>query len=174
MTARRLGRGLAALVATLLLAVLSAGPAAAHTGLVSTDPADGSSLARTPDAVVLTFGEPAISLGTQVVVTGPDGAAADGPVQLVDATVRQPLLDGAPAGSYTVDWRVTSADGHPVTGRLTFTAEAAGAGTYSGPAPAPPARQGGQPVWGWVVLAGALTAAAVAVAVLRRRRRPVG
>jgi methionine-rich copper-binding protein CopC len=165
------GRGLAVLVAALLLAVAVAAPAAAHNRFVSADPPDGSSVPRTPEAVVLVFEEPAVSLGTQVEVTGPDGAAADGPVQLVDASVRQPLLEGAPAGTYTVDWRVTSADGHPITGRLTFTSAAAGAGSYPGPAEAP-APNAEQPVWGWVVLAAALAAAAGAIAIRRRRSRP--
>ncbi len=167
----RLRCGLAALVAGLLLAVLGAGPAAAHNRFVSADPADGSTLARSPGAVVLTFDEPAVAMGTQVVVTGPDGAAATGPAQLLDTTVRQPLVAGAPAGAYNVDWRVTSDDGHPITGRLSFTAEAAGVGDYAGPVqPTAPVRDGGAPVWGWVLLAAALLAVAGSLAVARRRR----
>ena len=172
---RALGRGLVASVAALLLAVLGAAPAAAHNAFVSSDPADGASLPRTPDAVVLNFDEPAVRLGTQVVVTGPDGPAADGPVQLADATVRQPLLAGAPAGTYTVDWRVTAADGHPITGRLTFSSTAAGAGSYAGPAQTPAAPVGGdQPAWGWAVLAAALLAGAGLLAARRRQRQPSG
>ena len=169
MTGRMVGRGLVALVAALALTVAGAGPAAAHNRLVSSDPSDGASLPRTPDAVVLTFQEPAMSLGTQVLVTGPDGGAADGPVELVDASVRQPLLAGAPAGTYTVDWRVTSADGHPITGRLAFTSGAPGAGRYPGPAPTS-AVGAEQPAWAWVALAAALAAAAGVIAI--RRRRP--
>src|SRR5690606_32208723 len=59
----------------------------------------------------------------QVVVTGPDGVVvSDGPAQLVDTSVVQPLVATLPAGPYTVEWRVTSADGHPLSGALTFTA----------------------------------------------------
>ncbi len=124
--------GVLALLA-LVLGVLSAPPAAAHNTLRSTDPADGSTVATAPAQVTLTFDQPAMDLGTQIVVTGPDGVVvSEGPVQLVDVSVVQPLAVALPAGAYTVDWRVTSADGHPLSGAFTFTTtEAVGA-----PAPA--------------------------------------
>lgn len=68
--------------------------------------------------------EPAIAMGTQVVVTGPSGPVQVGPPRLVDNTVSQSLERGAPAGAYTVAWRVTSADGHPVSSTFAFTARA--------------------------------------------------
>ena len=169
MTGRRLGRGTTALLVALLLGVLTAAPAAAHNSFVGSDPADGATVSRTPGAVVLTFNEPAVALGTQVVVTGPDGPASTGAPQLVDASVRQPLVPGAPAGTYTVTWRVTSSDGHPITGTLTFTADAAGSGEYLGPAEPPPAVDGsGAPVWAWVLLAVLLLGGAAALSVRRR------
>lgn len=172
MTRRRLGRGAAALVVALVLGVVTTVPASAHIGFVGSDPADGSTVARAPGAVVLTFNEPAVALGTQVVVTGPDGPVSAGAPELVDATVRQPLVPGAPAGGYTIAWRVTSTDGHPITGQLAFSAEAAGVGTYAGPAASVPAAEpAGAPVWGWVLLAAVLLGAAGVLAALRRRSR---
>ncbi len=47
----------------------------------------------------------------------------------MDDTVRQALAPGAPAGAYTVSWRVTSADGHPISDTFTFTARAASTAT---------------------------------------------
>lgn len=134
--ARRAG-ALAALV--LLLAGLGAAPAAAHNTLRSSDPADGATVATAPPQVTLTFDQEALDLGTQVVVTGPDGAVvSDGPAQLVDTSVVQPLVATLPAGAYTVEWRVTSADGHPLSGALAFTASGA-AGAVAAPAPDAPA-----------------------------------
>lgn len=110
-------------LAAAAVVVLGAGPAAAHDAIVGTAPADGATVDVAPDRVVLTFAEPAIALGTQVVVTGPDGAvASQGDVVLDGTTVAQPLVASRPAGAYHVDWRVTSADGHPVTGTFAFTA----------------------------------------------------
>ncbi len=114
---------MACAVAFVLLAMT---PAAAHDELVSTDPADGATVDVAPDQVVLTFTRPALELGTEVLVTGPDGAAvSEGPARLVDATVVQPLAASRPAGAYRVDWRVTSEDGHPISGTLAFTAAGA-------------------------------------------------
>lgn len=116
------------LPALLALLVLLAGAprAAAHNALQGTDPADGSTVDVPPSHVTLTFDQPAQALGTEVVVLGPDGAVVStGTAELVDHTVAQALADGLPAGAYTVQWRVTSADGHPLSGELTFTAAAA-------------------------------------------------
>lgn len=110
------------LVAAAGLWLIAAPPAFAHDVLRSTNPADGAVVDQLPDRVVLTFDEPALAIGTEVQVTGPDGPVTDGTPQLVDTEVRQPVRAG-PAGRYTVLWRVTSADGHPVSGRFSFTTQ---------------------------------------------------
>jgi len=117
------------LVVGLVLAVVTAAPAAAHNMLIGSSPDRDAVEAAVPPAVVLTFDQPLIGLGTRVVVTGPTGEVQQGPARLVDNTVTQPLQPGAAAGAYTVAWRVTSVDGHPVSGTYTFTATAAGRGT---------------------------------------------
>jgi methionine-rich copper-binding protein CopC len=116
---------------SLLLATAS--PASAHDVLESTTPGDGATVPVTPAQVTLTFDQPAFAIGSQVLVDGPDGNVAQGPVKIVDRVVTQAVRPGAPAGSYTVEWRVTSADGHPVTGKFAFTSAAASAGS-AGPA----------------------------------------
>ncbi|WP_158609669.1 copper resistance CopC family protein [Cellulomonas triticagri] len=129
----------AAVVVALLLALagllLSAGRADAHNALLGTDPADGSTVEAPPAAITLTFDQPAQALGTEVVVLGPDGATVStGDAQLVDSTVVQALGTDLPAGAYSVQWRITSADGHPLSGELAFTATA-------GTAPAAPVEE---------------------------------
>ena len=111
--------------------VVAAGPAAAHDVLVSTSPANGSTVAQTPSKIVLTFTDPALSIGTQMVVTGPAGSVTVPKPRLVDNTVVQDLPGSSPAGRYTVLWRVTSADGHPVSGQISFTSRAASAAKAS-------------------------------------------
>ncbi|GAA3710303.1 hypothetical protein GCM10022204_30880 [Microlunatus aurantiacus] len=112
----------AMVVAVLFTLVGTPQTASAHNALVSTTPGDGKTVAEPPSSVVLTFNEPAIATGTKVLVTGPDGASAtDGDPKLVDNTVEQDLESQLPAGEYEVEWRVTSADGHPINGRFTFT-----------------------------------------------------
>jgi len=142
---RNAARGFAAAVALAAAIVLLgiaallgvAGPAAAHDVLVSVTPADGSTVEVAPDAVVLELDRPAVALGTQILVVGPDGATvSSGDPVLVNSTVTQALAGDRPAGAYTVEWRVTSADGHPVSGTFGFTATAAVAPAAPAPAPA--------------------------------------
>ena len=96
--------------------------AAAHDVLEKTTPADGTVVDRLPGAVVLTFSEPPLSIGAQVVVTGPTGNVASGTPTLDGRDVTQALAPTAPGGDYTVSYRVTSDDGHPVSGSFSFHA----------------------------------------------------
>ncbi len=139
-----LGVAVLAAAAQLSLLLATALPASAHDVLESTTPADRASIQVTPSQVTLTFDKVAFAVGSQVLVDGPSGNVAQGPVRIVNNVVTQPIQPGAPAGSYTVEWRVTSADGHPVSGEFRFTSAQAAAGT---PAPstatASPAAGGG-------------------------------
>jgi methionine-rich copper-binding protein CopC len=109
----------------------------AHDRLESTNPADGSTVEVAPGSVVLTMSSAPLALGTQVQVSGPDGIVSGGDPQIVDDTVTQALTGDRPAGTYEVQWRVTSSDGHPISGSFAFTATAS-TGTRTGdPSPAP-------------------------------------
>src|SRR6476619_5060407 len=119
--------GAVVLVAVLLGAV---SPAAAHDTAESTSPAAGATVAAPPEQVSVTFNHNPLALGSQIVVYDAAGANwSDGPVEIVDNVAAQKLKSGAPAGPYTVHWRVASSDGHPIEGSFTFTATAAAAGT---------------------------------------------
>lgn len=158
---------LAALGAGLALA-LAAAPAYAHTGLTSSNPGDGATVAAPPAQVVLTFTEAPAALGAQVVVTGPAGPVSAGAPRLDNLDVVQDVQPSAPAGRYTVEWRLTSDDGHPITGTLGFTASAAAAsGGSAAPSPADaPRREPLIPSWGWIA-AGVIAI----VAAIRLNRR---
>ncbi|GAB3053803.1 hypothetical protein GCM10027053_13030 [Intrasporangium mesophilum] len=119
---RRLSSLLLALGVCLSVTVALPTVAAAHDVLERTNPSDGATVDRLPGAVVLTFAEAPLSLGTQVVVTGPTGNVASGTPTIDGRDVTQALLPTAPAGDYTVTYRVTSDDGHPVSGSFSFHA----------------------------------------------------
>lgn len=123
--------GLILLVAFLFgAALLGAGPASAHDAVESTSPADGASVPAPPQSVSLTLNKPPLALGTQVTVNDAAGTDwADGAVQIADNVASQKLKAGAPAGVYTVQWRVASADGHPIEGTFGFTVETAATGS---------------------------------------------
>lgn len=169
----RLRTATAALGAGLVLALV-ASPAYAHDELKSSLPGDGTTLATPPSQVVLTFEEAPVELGAQVVVTGPDGSVSSGAPRVVGDDVIADVQSPAPAGRYTIEWRVTSDDGHPVSGTLAFTAQAGAGGAAPSAAAATPAAVPGEaprrepliPSWGWIA-AGVLTI----VAAIRLNRR---
>jgi methionine-rich copper-binding protein CopC len=113
---------LAALVVTALTALTVAAPAQAHSALVSSDPRDGAELMAPPATVTLTFNEDLLPDFVAFSVTNANsepvsvsGLQVDGPT----ATFTWP--GSAPAGAYTVAFRVVSQDGHPVEGAITFS-----------------------------------------------------
>jgi methionine-rich copper-binding protein CopC len=151
------------------LLVVLAGPASAHTALVSTSPADGAQAAVPPAAVVLVFDQPVSTRLSTVQVTGPEGGTWQaGPAGVLGGTVTQPLVELGPAGTYRVAWRVVAPDGHPVTGTSSFTLGTAGTGTPVEASVASAGRGGGLPVG---VLAAAGVPLVAATAVYGRRRR---
>ena len=105
---------------------VAATAAQAHSGVRSIEPADGSALTTAPDAVRLTYTENVLEGTAQLRVTGPIGPV---PSQV---TTSGPVVTGSlptdlPNGAYTVLWRVTSADGHPISGSFRFTLVVPGA-----------------------------------------------
>lgn len=135
-TAARARAAALAVLAAVVIVVGVGSPASAHNVLISVAPADGSTVAAAPSSVVLTFDQPAQALGTEILVRGPGGSTVSiGDAVLVNSTVSQQLGAQRPAGTYTVEWRVTSADGHPVSGHFTFSATS-GTGPPATPDPA--------------------------------------
>jgi methionine-rich copper-binding protein CopC len=103
--------------------VLPAAAAQAHDTLESTDPAANSVVGSVPEKIGLTFNNTPIAIGSVIRVVDATGTdQADGQVSIVDNHVTQPVKSEAPAGKYTVTWRVVSSDGHPIEGTFTFTA----------------------------------------------------
>lgn len=108
-----------------VLVFLTGSPAAAHASLLSTDPKEGSVVQQVPDQIVLTFNEP-IRLSTGG-VTAFDPTGDDWEV---DAQAQDNRLVVTPSsdpgqGTVVVAWKVISADGHEVSGALTFSVGAA-------------------------------------------------
>ncbi|WP_428965814.1 copper resistance CopC family protein [Micromonospora fluostatini] len=169
----------AALAAT-ALTLAPASPAAAHNTLQSSTPTRDARLTTAPAQVTLRFLQPLNPAFTTIVlsdagqrrvatgepaVTGPTGSI----------TIDQPLGNG----TYTVAYRVVSADGHPVQGAYRFTVAdptapepADAAPPPASPAAASGAAGGGPPAPALVAgLVGVAGVGAVVTAVALRRRR---
>ena len=150
-----------------LTATLNSQVAFAHAARVSAEPADNAVLTTGPDRVSATFNERLQTTFAAMTVVGPDAnvwSAGEPTVQ--GAVVGIGLRPLGPAGTYTVNYRVTSADGHVVNGSWSFRLTVPGTGT-PGPAAATGAG-GGIPVWPFVVVAAALVAAGGLWAIRRR------
>jgi methionine-rich copper-binding protein CopC len=111
-----------ALGAGLVTSVISAAPASAHAVLIKITPAANGHLTSAPTNVVLTFDDPISSKFATVVVTSAAGVSvAQGKPTVLGGKVTQALSPSMASGAYRVAYRVTSADGHPVSGQSTFT-----------------------------------------------------
>src|SRR5512138_233451 len=144
---------LASLILLAASSVVSPRSAAIHATLVSSEPAANSHLASSPTRVRLVFSEPIegklgrISLHPATGATIALRAGAD--PRDVHAVIA-PVEALAP-GRYRVDWRVVSADGHPVDGTFVFAIGDTTLGTPAAPPdpPAPAPEQDGEPdTWG--------------------------
>jgi methionine-rich copper-binding protein CopC len=154
--------------ALILIATLNAPAAFAHAARISADPPDNAVLATGPDRVSATFNERLQTTFAAMTVIGPDGHVwSTGEPTVQGAVVSIGLRPLGPAGTYTANYRVTSADGHVVSGSWSFRLTVPGTGT-PGPPPPGAGTGGALPVWPFVVVAAALVAAGVLWAVRRR------
>ncbi|NQU37044.1 MAG: copper resistance protein CopC [Actinobacteria bacterium] len=111
------------------LVLLGAGPVAAHDELLSTNPADGTTLNAAPEDVVLKFAAEPIKNTSKLVATSDTGEQfALTEVTVAGSTVTAGWPSTAPAGTYKVAWRNVGSDGHPLTGTFTFSYSTLGRG----------------------------------------------
>ncbi|MFC4112262.1 copper resistance CopC family protein [Nonomuraea zeae] len=121
------------LLTVLLLAFVAVGlalpPAQAHNVLIGSDPKDGATLTASPERVTLVFDQAVRQGYAQMGVTGADGSAwADGAAVVAAERVSVKVKPLPAGGAYVVGYRILSSDGHPVTGKITFTLAAGATG----------------------------------------------
>ena len=114
-------------LAVLLVALATAPGALAHATLQSSTPGGNSIARESPGVVTLQFSEAVETAFGSIRVYGCDGGRVDsGNVERPsDSSVAVDLDRGLSAGTYTVTWRVISADAHPVAGAFVFHVKAA-------------------------------------------------
>ena len=131
---QRMKTAVVAVIALLLVFTLVV-PAFAHAQLISSSPADDASV-ESADEVTLTFNENINPNFITVAVEGPDGDVADGEPTVSGAVLTQRIAPTT-SGIHALAYRVVSADGHPVTGEITFTLTAVPAPAAEEPAEEP-------------------------------------
>lgn len=161
-------------VAALVLAVAAglalafATPVSAHTALISSDPSAGAGLSAGPARVSATFNEELQPAFAAMTVVGPDGNLwSQGEPEVRGSVVSVGLRPLGPSGGYTVNYRVTSADGHVVSGSWSFTVTVPSSGT-PGPAVSNGAPSHRIPLWPLALGVAVLSVGAVAWTLRRR------
>ncbi len=107
-----------------LLMVVPAIPASAHATLLESTPSDGTLMDQGPATVTLRYDQPVGVSAGSVKVLAPNGSRVDsGDISQSDGgrVVVDRLPSGLAPGTYTVLWRVLSADTHSVFGATTFS-----------------------------------------------------
>jgi methionine-rich copper-binding protein CopC len=116
-----------ALVVVLL--ALSAGPALSHATLVASSPEANSTVGEMPSSISLEFNERLLVLGeksgNQIWLIGPAGdAVALENFSVVDEKLSASVTDrDFLPGTYLVEYRAVSADGHVIENKYEFTLE---------------------------------------------------
>ena len=123
-----INRRLAALLGlSAVWTVLLCAPALAHAGLLESTPDEGAALSSPPQELRLRFSEPVDAEFEPIEVRNSQGQrveAEDPRVAPGDPELLVAELRGLTEGTYTVDWRVTSRDGHPIDGEYEFSVRA--------------------------------------------------
>ena len=124
------------IIFTLILLFLFSNTGFAHTGLESSDPAEGSVLEEQSGDITLTFETP-IEDASRFELQYQNGAIIPVDQMEVDGdkmtgTITEPLENG----NYAINWNIIGEDGHPMSGTISFTVEASSADEDSEAAPA--------------------------------------
>lgn len=151
--------------ALVVVPLLTGSPVSAHTKLVESSPPAKSTLAGLPKKIDLQFSEN-IKKGAAVVLTAPRARRIElGEIKVDGKRVSVPVEGKAQGdGGYTIAYRVISADGHPVSGRVDFNVGGTGAGGLFG-------GNIGVPVMIAILLGSAGLGVIVSSLVSRRQRR---
>lgn len=110
----------------LTMGLLLAAPAQAHSTLASSIPADGSTVSE-PKTISLTFTRELRLVTVKLVGNDVDESLTVDRSAPLGKAFSVPLPAVAP-GTYKVNWRAAAADGHIMTGSISFTVAPGGAG----------------------------------------------
>src|SRR5699024_9493149 len=98
-----------------------------HATLLSSTPSDGDQLDTAPSEVVLEFSEPVGLVDGGTTLHSDEAGPLELAPEATGSVVTVPL-NSLEDGAYIVQWRVISADSHPVSGTVSFAVGDAEAG----------------------------------------------
>lgn len=186
-------RWVAYVTTVLLFGWISSPGAFAHDDVIATSPSNGEHVVEVPGDVRVEFAEPPASGSGSII--GPAGQELGGKAVVMGTELVIPMRSGAAAGSYRVEFRGRSTDGHRLFGTMTFEVvpqpppgsaqedSSAESATNTGAAPdpeSPAARRDGFPAWLPVGLVGGIGVVVVGLVFVKsgrstfRRKIPTG
>lgn len=144
-----------AVIACIIVLVLTPASVFAHAYVVASNPAANETLDTSPEMIVIDFNEPIEAGFHKLEVIGPngddvtEGEAAIDPQKPSRLTVS--LQSDLPEGLYTAKWNVVSGDGHAISGTIPFQIGHGDPGGESG-LPIHSTTDGGSSFPGWSLL----------------------
>ncbi|MDL9980760.1 copper resistance CopC family protein [Microbacterium sp. ASV49] len=119
---RGLRLGLVGTVVALAGVLTFASSASAHDSIVSTDPAANGTTTGVSAVTISFSGDLIGGEGAEIIqVKGPDGRYYETACPALSGTDMTSPVALGPSGTYEVEWRAVSSDGHPVSGSYVFT-----------------------------------------------------
>lgn len=137
-------------------------PAFAHSQIIGSNPKNGAHLDALPSTVEVKFNEE-LKEPAFIAVVAPNGDVLKTETTIEGNVARASVESSEQTGEFALNYRVVSADGHPITGSVTFSVE--GASPTALPSPSAisdqPVTEVGMGI-GWLIL---VIAAIIAVVV---------
>ena len=96
----------------------------AHTGLESSNPANGSSVTEALHEIILTFETKIEETSSFKLVNDTNEEVAVSNISIVGNTMTGIVDRSIENGSYSIQWKIIGVDGHPIKGEIPFTLNA--------------------------------------------------
>ena len=106
--------------ATLILLFAFSSAVSAHTGLTSSSPAEGEEVVEDVHEIVLEFNTKIETTSTVKVFNENKEEIIIGNTQVSDNMMTGGFMSPLDNGTYTVEWKIIGADGHPIQGTYSF------------------------------------------------------
>lgn len=132
----RTSKNLLTALAVILLIAIPSKPSFAHTDVVSTTPSAGEAVAGGEQLISVTFNENILNLAnsTEIVVVDPTGNPVKADCSGVEDKTIYTNAFLPTQGDYEVTWRTVAEDGHPISGKFTFSVSGDAQTEYTVPA----------------------------------------
>ena len=106
--------------ATLVLLFAFSSAVSAHTGLTSSSPADGEEVTEDVHEIVMEFNTKIETTSTVKVFNENKEEIIVSNTQVSDNVMTGGFMSPLDNGTYTVEWKIIGADGHPIQGTYSF------------------------------------------------------